>query len=231
MFRQCVCSLLLMMLFASFAVESAQATSSPTTTRTQSSQTIQKERKGCSRRRLDRVRRHWCRWNRNRRFASARRRARVTAKSQKQWIYSIPNTAIGDPPMLSGNLKRHRFRCDKRFLRAARQDGATKARRYKTCRSKLQRRKASNIQPRGHWETYLTMAYCQTGYTASGTWTAWGTVAATLPFGTRVYVPGYGKGTVLDRGGAVGPGQVDLYMPDCGQAEAWGTRTEKIRII
>jgi 3D (Asp-Asp-Asp) domain-containing protein len=74
-------------------------------------------------------------------------------------------------------------------------------------------------------------AYCTTGTTASGTYTSWGTVAATLPFGTHVYIPGYGAGTVLDRGGAVGPGHVDVYMPSCGQAIAWGTRIMNIQIL
>jgi 3D (Asp-Asp-Asp) domain-containing protein len=78
--------------------------------------------------------------------------------------------------------------------------------------------------------TMLTTAYCQTGYTASGSWSRWGTIAATLPFGTRMYVPGYGFGVVLDRGGAVGPGHIDLYMPDCQQALAWGARMVRVQI-
>src|SRR5215210_1694055 len=41
--------------------------------------------------------------------------------------------------------------------------------------------------------TVVTTAYCITGHTASGTWTRHGTIAARLPFGTRIWVPGYGR--------------------------------------
>ena len=76
----------------------------------------------------------------------------------------------------------------------------------------------------------LTTAYCITGRTAAGGWTRWGTVAATLPFGTRIHIPGYGKGVVLDRGGAVGAGHLDLYMPSCNQAIGWGRRMLMVRV-
>lgn len=87
------------------------------------------------------------------------------------------------------------------------------------------------VAPPGYWQVYLVTAYCLTGETAAGTWTSWGTVAATLPFYTRLYVPGYGDGTVLDRGGMIGYGHADVYMPDCGEAFAWGSRVINIEIF
>ena len=83
----------------------------------------------------------------------------------------------------------------------------------------------------GTWSTYLVTAYCLTGVTASGAWTRPGTMAATLPFGTRLYVPGYGSGTVQDRGGAIGPGHVDLYMASCSAALQWGAQVIPIEIL
>jgi 3D (Asp-Asp-Asp) domain-containing protein len=90
---------------------------------------------------------------------------------------------------------------------------------------------ATAHQPQGYWATYLVSAYCISGRTAVGTWTTWGTVAATLPFYTRLYIPGYGNGTVLDRGGAIGPGHLDIYMPNCNEALAWGIRVLNVEIF
>lgn len=53
-----------------------------------------------------------------------------------------------------------------------------------------------------------------------------GTVAADTryyPFGTRLYVPGYGYGVVEDRGSAIqGPKRLDLYYRSHGDALEWG---------
>lgn len=55
-----------------------------------------------------------------------------------------------------------------------------------------------------------------------------GTIAADTayyPFGTRMYVPGYGWGVVEDRGGAIkGPNRIDLYFSSHSQALNWGRR-------
>lgn len=55
-----------------------------------------------------------------------------------------------------------------------------------------------------------------------------GTIAADTdyyPFGTRMRVPGYGWGMVLDRGGAIkGPDRLDLYFDSHQEALAWGRR-------
>ena len=160
-------------------------------------------------------------------------RLRQHTRSQSN-AYASPPMALPGPPRLPEGMK-HRTseqKCGKRNLRAARQDGAKNHKRQRSCTATKNRGgSASHKKPRSYWAAYLTTAYCQSGLTASGSYTSYGTVAATLPFGTRLFIPGYGNGTVLDRGGAVGPGHVDLFMPDCGQAMNWGTRTENIEIF
>ncbi len=61
-----------------------------------------------------------------------------------------------------------------------------------------------------------------------------GTIAADTkyyPFGTRMYVPGYGWGVVADRGGAIkGPKRIDLFFDSHQQALEWGRRTVEVQI-
>lgn len=61
-----------------------------------------------------------------------------------------------------------------------------------------------------------------------------GTVAADTryyPFGTRMYIPGYGWGVVEDRGGAIkGPDRIDLYFDSHDDALRWGRRTLPVTI-
>ena len=45
-----------------------------------------------------------------------------------------------------------------------------------------------------------------------------------IPFGTVIDVPGYGAAIVADRGGAIGPGRLDVFFPTVAQAVAWGVR-------
>lgn len=60
-----------------------------------------------------------------------------------------------------------------------------------------------------------------------------GTLAADTqyyPFGTRMYVPGYGWGRVEDRGGAIkGKDRIDLYFDSHGDALLWGRK--KLRVL
>lgn len=62
-----------------------------------------------------------------------------------------------------------------------------------------------------------------------------GTVAADtdyLPFGTRLFVPGYGYGVVEDRGSAIqGPNRLDLYFDSHQGALNWGRRKVPVRIV
>ena len=66
------------------------------------------------------------------------------------------------------------------------------------------------------------------GITASGTRAQRGTIAADTdyyPFGTVMYVPGYGYGTVEDRGGDItGPHRIDLWFATEREALQWGRK-------
>jgi hypothetical protein len=62
-----------------------------------------------------------------------------------------------------------------------------------------------------------------------------GTIAADTryhPFGTRMYVPGWGYGVVTDRGGAIkGKNRLDIYFDDHEDALEWGRRQVKVQIL
>ncbi len=49
-----------------------------------------------------------------------------------------------------------------------------------------------------------------------------------IPFGTILYVEGYGAGTVLDRGGAIEEARLDVIMSSEGAAWEWGRRTVQV---
>lgn len=61
-----------------------------------------------------------------------------------------------------------------------------------------------------------------------------GTIAADTshyPFGTEMYVPGYGWGVVEDRGSAIkGPNRIDLYFDSHSDALQWGRRKVKVQV-
>lgn len=71
------------------------------------------------------------------------------------------------------------------------------------------------------------------GITASGTEAAPGTIAADpklFPFGTVMYVPGYGYGRVEDTGRDIVGKRLDVYYPRHGRAEDWGRQALDIRV-
>lgn len=71
------------------------------------------------------------------------------------------------------------------------------------------------------------------GITASGTKAKEGTIAADTrlyPFGTIMYVPGYGYGRVEDRGGAIRGEKIDLYFRTHQEALEWGRRHKRVKI-
>ena len=72
------------------------------------------------------------------------------------------------------------------------------------------------------------------GFCADGTKAKLGTIAADTkfyPFGTKMFVPGYGGGTVHDRGGKIkGPNRIDIYFSNHQQALQWG-RQKKVIIV
>lgn len=70
------------------------------------------------------------------------------------------------------------------------------------------------------------------GVTSSGKTAKHGTIAADLkvfPYGTRLYVPGYGEGVVEDTGGAIKGRHIDLWFPSHGEAKKWGRRYLKVK--
>jgi len=73
------------------------------------------------------------------------------------------------------------------------------------------------------------------GQTASGTKAKPGTIAADpryYPFGTILYVPGYGYGRVEDTGGDIkGRGRLDLFFTTHEQAKQWGRKSQKVVVF
>jgi 3D (Asp-Asp-Asp) domain-containing protein len=88
-------------------------------------------------------------------------------------------------------------------------------------------------KPGGEQMVVAATAYCLRGTTASGLPTGWGTVAVDtriIPFGTKMYIPGYGNGVAADTGSAVVGRIIDVWFPTCAQARAWGRKTLTITI-
>lgn len=71
------------------------------------------------------------------------------------------------------------------------------------------------------------------GITASGTRARIGTIAAdpAIPFGTKIYVPGYGWGIVEDRGSAIVGHRLDVFFPTHRQALRWGRQRLIVTIV
>ncbi len=73
----------------------------------------------------------------------------------------------------------------------------------------------------------------EVGVTASGTKAQRGTIAADIgryPFGTVMYIEGYGNGRVEDQGGAIEGDHIDLYFPTHREAMQWGKRMKWVKI-
>ena len=71
------------------------------------------------------------------------------------------------------------------------------------------------------------------GVTASGAVAAKGTIAAdpaVFPFGTRIWVPGYGSGIVQDIGGSIKGAHIDIWFPSHREALDWGARKLKVKV-
>jgi 3D (Asp-Asp-Asp) domain-containing protein len=99
-------------------------------------------------------------------------------------------------------------------------------------------RKSQQLQPptrpRAGKRRFAVSATCYdlSGTTATGMPVGRGVVAvdpSVIPLGTRMYVPGYGRGVAADVGGGVRGRVIDLWMPKA-QCEAWGRRTVTITI-
>jgi len=71
------------------------------------------------------------------------------------------------------------------------------------------------------------------GITASGNPAQHGTIAADtaiFPFGTIMYVPGYGYGIVEDRGGDIKGYHIDLYFSSHQTALEWGRERKEVKV-
>jgi 3D (Asp-Asp-Asp) domain-containing protein len=81
--------------------------------------------------------------------------------------------------------------------------------------------------------TVVATAYSLPGRTATGVRVGWGVVAVdpgVIPLGTRLTIPGYGKGVAADVGSAIRGSKIDLWFPTRAKALDWGTRTVTITV-
>jgi len=72
------------------------------------------------------------------------------------------------------------------------------------------------------------------GITADGTEAKHGTIAADTrlyPFGTKMYVPGYGWGEVHDMGSAIKGNHIDVFFSDHDDALQWGRQYLKVVVL
>jgi 3D (Asp-Asp-Asp) domain-containing protein len=74
--------------------------------------------------------------------------------------------------------------------------------------------------------------YDLSGRTATGMPVGWGVVAVdpnVIRLGTKLYIPGYGKGVAADVGGGIKGAIIDLWMP-WSKCKLWGRRTVTITV-
>ncbi|AIS51319.1 3D domain-containing protein [Thermoanaerobacter kivui] len=72
------------------------------------------------------------------------------------------------------------------------------------------------------------------GITATGIKATRGVIAVdprVIPFGTRMYVEGYGFGIAADTGGAIKGNIIDVYFPTHEEVQKWGRRYVKVYIL
>ncbi|MHB2019119.1 MAG: 3D domain-containing protein [Candidatus Xenobia bacterium] len=90
------------------------------------------------------------------------------------------------------------------------------------------------VIPQGRLFTVWASAYALYGRTSRGTRVCQGTIAVDpriIPYGSKIYVPGYGWGTALDCGGAILGSRIDLWMPSNSACYNWGVRKVTIRVL
>jgi 3D (Asp-Asp-Asp) domain-containing protein len=77
------------------------------------------------------------------------------------------------------------------------------------------------------------VAYSLPGSTALGIPVRRGVVAVdpkVIPLGTKLHVPGYGRGIAADVGHAIKGRIIDLWFPTTAMARNWGRRTVTITV-
>lgn len=84
--------------------------------------------------------------------------------------------------------------------------------------------------------TGVITAYCDKGRTSTGRKAQSGVVAVdpkVIPYGTKLYIPGYGYAVAGDTGGAMKSGKVliDIWFGSEAQCNAWGRRTKTVYIL
>ncbi len=78
------------------------------------------------------------------------------------------------------------------------------------------------------------VAYHLPGRTASGLAVGKGVVAVDpklIPLGTKLFVPGYGRGVAADVGVGIKGRIIDVWMPNDTAARKWGRKTVIITIF
>jgi 3D (Asp-Asp-Asp) domain-containing protein len=87
------------------------------------------------------------------------------------------------------------------------------------------------------WHPFEATAYCDNGFTASGAWVRDGIVAGdprVLPLGSvidvRIDEDVREKQEVMDTGGKIKGYIIDIWMPSCEEAVAFGRREVKVRV-
>lgn len=73
-----------------------------------------------------------------------------------------------------------------------------------------------------------------TGITSTGTVAGYGTLAVdpnVIPYGSKVYIPGYGTAIAEDTGGAIKGNRVDVCYPELEDALNWGVKNLTIYVL
>jgi 3D (Asp-Asp-Asp) domain-containing protein len=71
------------------------------------------------------------------------------------------------------------------------------------------------------------------GYTSTGIKADIGTIAAdvrAVPYGTKIYIPGYGFGEVKDTGGRLKGNHIDLFFHSHTDAIRWGVKRLRVAV-
>lgn len=96
-----------------------------------------------------------------------------------------------------------------------------------------------SIQVRGkEKEEYIEIeceitAYCHGNITSTGTVPHKGVVAVDpdyIPYGSKLYIPGYGWAVAEDCGGAITGWMIDIFLLSEYECYQWGRKFKKVRI-
>lgn len=94
------------------------------------------------------------------------------------------------------------------------------------------------IEPSMVWHPFVATAYCDYGFTASGVYAREGIVAGdprVLPLGSEIDIKladgeVLARHQVMDTGGAIKGYIIDIWMPTCEEATAFGRQEVKVRV-